>query len=46
MNAAKLFTDAWITQKTIDEGLTAPSNFANDSVNNILGTLKANNSLG
>jgi len=46
VNAAKLFTDAWITQKTIDEGLTAPSNFANDSVNNILGTLKANNSLG
>lgn len=46
VNAAKLFTDAWITQKTIDEGLTAPSNFANDSVNTILGTLKANNNLG
>lgn len=46
VNAAKLFTDAWITQKTIDEGLTAPENFANASVNTILGTLKTNNSLG
>ena len=45
VKAAKLFTDAWITQKTIDEGLTAPSNFANDSVNTILGVLKANNGL-
>ncbi|AWN06206.1 putative structural protein [Erwinia phage phiEaP8] len=46
VNAAKLFTDAWITQKTIDEGLTPPENFANASVNTILGTLKTNNSLG
>lgn len=46
VNAAKLFTDAWITQKTIDEGLSAPSNFANDSVNTILGSLKSNNGLG
>ena len=45
VKAAKLFTDAWITQKTIDEGLSAPSNFANDSVNTILGVLKANNGL-
>ena len=45
VKAAKLFTDAWITQKTIDEGLTAPSNFANDSVNTILGVLKANSGL-
>lgn len=45
VKAAKLFTDAWITQKTIDEGLSAPSNFANDSVNTILGVLKSNNGL-
>lgn len=45
VKAAKLFTDAWITQKTIDEGLSAPTNFANDSVNTILGVLKTNNGL-
>lgn len=46
VKAAKLFTDAWITQKTIDEGLLPPDNFANASLNTILGTLKSNNGLG
>ena len=46
VKAAKLFTDAWITQKTIDEGLSPPANFANPSLDGILGTLKANNALG
>lgn len=46
MKAAKLFTDAWITMKTIDEGLLPPDNFNNTSLNAILGTLKTNNLLG
>lgn len=43
VKAAKLFTDAWITQKTIDEGLTAPNGFTNASVDTILTVLKSNN---
>lgn len=46
MKAAKLFTDAWITMKTIDEGLLPPTNFNNTSLDSILGTLKTNNALG
>ena len=45
VKAAKLFTDAWITQKTIDEGLLAPGAFRNDSVNVILRNIKKNNDL-
>lgn len=45
VKAAKLFTDAWITQKTIDEGLLAPGAFRNDSVNVILRNIKKNNSI-
>jgi hypothetical protein len=43
--AAKLFTDAWITQKTLDEGLVAPSGFTNASLDGVLTTIKANNNL-
>ena len=46
VKAGKLFTDAWITMKTIDEGLLPPGNFANSSLDAILGTLKAKNGLG
>lgn len=46
VKAAKLFTDAWITQKTIDEGLVPPNGFTNNSLDPILTTLKANNNLG
>lgn len=45
VKAAKLFTDAWITMKTMDEGLAPPSNFANASLDDILATLKVNNDL-
>lgn len=45
VKAAKLFTDAWITQKTIDEGLLAPGAFRNDSINVILRNIKANNDI-
>lgn len=45
VKAAKLFTDAWITMKTIDEGLLPPNNFANASLDDILATLKTVNEL-
>lgn len=46
VKAAKLFTDAWITQKTIDEGLVPPNGFTNASLDPILTTLKSKNNLG
>lgn len=42
---AKLFVDAWITQKTIDEGLLAPAGFTNASLDQVLTKLKSNNAL-
>jgi hypothetical protein len=46
VKASKLFTDAWITMKTIDEGLNPPNGFTNASLDTILLQLKANNGLG
>lgn len=40
--AAKLFSDAWITQKTIDEGLLAPNQFTNAHIDSILVQLRNN----
>jgi hypothetical protein len=45
VKAAKMFVDAWITQKTIDEGLLPPSGFTNVSLDTILSKLKINNGL-
>lgn len=45
VKAAKIFSDAWITMKTIDEGVLPPDNFANVSLNAILAKLKLNNEL-
>lgn len=45
VKAAKIFTDAWITQKTIDEGLVPPDAFANASLQTILENIKINNNL-
>jgi hypothetical protein len=45
VKAAKIFSDAWITQKTIDEGLTAPTALQNASVDRILTVIKNNNNL-
>lgn len=44
-SASKIFTDAWITMKTIDEGLVPPSNFNNASIDTVLAKLKTNNGL-
>lgn len=43
--AARLFTDAWITMKTIDEGLIPPTSFQNASVDTVLTRVKLNNGL-
>lgn len=45
IKAAKLFTDAWTVQKTIDEGLLPPNGFTNTSLDAILTTIKTNNDL-
>lgn len=39
---AKIFSDAWITQKTIDEGITPPNSFTNATLDEVLGALKTN----
>lgn len=43
--AAKMYLDSWITQKTIDEGLTAPTEFTNATIDSVMATYRANNSL-
>ena len=45
LKAAKLFTDAWTVQKTVDEGFVAPANFQNPSLDSVLGHIKTNNNL-
>ena len=41
----KIFADAWTVQKTMDEGLLPPSNFANASLDEILTKVKQLNGL-
>jgi hypothetical protein len=43
--AAKLYADAWTVQKTMDEGLTAPTAFTNDVINTVLNAIQTNNGL-
>lgn len=45
LDAAKLWSDAWTVQKTIDEGLVAPSNFTNVNVDSVLAKVRVNNGL-
>lgn len=45
VKAARMFSDAWITQKTIDEGLVPPPSFANASVDEVMSIIKVNNGL-
>jgi hypothetical protein len=42
LDVAKLWSDAWTVQKTIDEGLTAPASFTNASVDAVLTKLRVN----
>lgn len=46
VKAGKLWIDAWITMKTIDEGLLPPDQFTNTEINEVLAALKTNNLLG
>lgn len=46
VKAARIFTDAWMTMKTIDEGLVPPTNYSNTSLDAILSTIKTANILG
>lgn len=46
LKAARIWSDAWITQKTIDEGLLAPTTLQNASVNSVLESIRINNNLG
>lgn len=39
---AKIFADAWVAMKTIDEGLLPPANLDNASLDGILAAVKAN----
>lgn len=45
LKAARLFTDAWTVQKTIDEGLLPPGQFNNASLDGVLLKVKQNNGL-
>lgn len=38
----KIFADAWVAQKTMDEALTPPDGFKNPNLDAILSTMKAN----
>lgn len=46
VKASRAWIDAWITMKTIDEGLLPPDQFTNTEINEVLVALKTNNNLG
>lgn len=39
---AELYSNAWVAQKTVDEGLLAPAEYQNDGVNKVMSTLRGN----
>lgn len=45
VKAAKMFIDTWVTQKTIDEGLIAPTVLQNASIETVMSRIKTNNGL-
>lgn len=45
LNAARVFSDAWISIKAVDEGVNIPASLTSDSVGNVLAALKAANGL-
>lgn len=42
----KLFSDAWTVQKTIDEGVLAPTNYTNAEIDEVLSALRTGVNLG
>lgn len=45
MDAAKMWSDAWTVQKTIDEGLAPPTTFTNAKVDEVLNIIRTKNGL-
>jgi len=45
VKVAKIYADAFITQKTIDEGLVPPTAFTNATIDDVFSTLKTNANL-
>jgi hypothetical protein len=45
IKAAKVFTDAWTVQKTVDEGLDPPVQFSNANLDVILNKIRTENDL-
>jgi len=45
LKASRVFVDAWITMKTIDEGTLPPVNFNNASLDGVLTTIKTSHNL-
>ena len=43
--AAKMYLDGWITQKTLDEGLLAPTELQNATVDTVLASVRTENGL-
>lgn len=43
---AKMYLDSWVTQKTLDEGLSAPTQLTNNEINEVLSAVRGNNNLG
>lgn len=46
LKVAKVFSDAWITQKTIDEGLVPPTSFTNTEIEKVLSQLRTKANIG
>lgn len=42
----KMYLDAWITQKTMDEALAPPSQLTNNAVNDVMAALRTSHGLG
>ena len=43
--ASKMYLDGWITQKTLDEGLLAPTELTNATVDTVLNSMRLDNGL-
>ena len=46
LKAAKFWLDGWITQKSLDEGLSAPAQLTNAEIDEVLVSIKTNLGLG
>lgn len=46
LKVAKIFSDSWTVQKTIDEGLTAPNSFTNAEIEKVMVDLRTKADLG